>query len=38
VVFVVAVGFVLATLIPAAFLPKKPAQSVPGQPALAMAH
>jgi EmrB/QacA subfamily drug resistance transporter len=33
VVFVVAVGFVCLTFIPASFLPKKPAQSVPGQPA-----
>jgi EmrB/QacA subfamily drug resistance transporter len=38
VVFAVAVGFVLATLIPAAFLPKKPPEIVPAQPALAMAH
>ena len=37
-VFAVAVGFVLATLIPAAFLPKKPAEFVSAQPALAMAH
>ncbi|HWY01890.1 MAG TPA: DHA2 family efflux MFS transporter permease subunit [Mycobacterium sp.] len=34
VVFVVAVGFALTTLIPAAFLPKKPAADVPGQPAI----
>jgi hypothetical protein len=38
VVFAVAVGFVLATLIPAAFLPKKPPEIVPAQPALALAH
>jgi DHA2 family multidrug resistance protein len=39
VVFVVAVGFVLTTLIPAAFLPKKPAQVAPGgQPAPALVH
>jgi DHA2 family multidrug resistance protein len=38
VVFAVAVGFVLATLIPAAFLPKKPPEFVSAQPALAMAH
>jgi hypothetical protein len=35
VVFVVAVGFALTVLIPAAFLPKKPAADVPGQPAIA---
>ena len=35
VVFVVAVGFALTMLIPAAFLPKKPAADVPGQPAIA---
>jgi MFS transporter, DHA2 family, multidrug resistance protein len=34
VVFVVAVGFALTTLIPAVFLPKKPAADVPGQPAI----
>jgi MFS family permease len=34
VVFVVAVGLALTTLIPAAFLPKKPAADVPGQPAI----
>jgi len=34
VVFVVAVGFVLTTLIPAVFLPKKPAADVLGQPAI----
>ena len=34
VVFVVAVGFALMTLIPAVFLPKKPAADVPGQPAI----
>jgi EmrB/QacA subfamily drug resistance transporter len=34
VVFVVAVGFALTTLIPAMFLPKKPAADVPGQPAV----
>jgi hypothetical protein len=38
VVFAVAVGFVLATLIPAAFLPKRPAEFVSARPALAMAH
>jgi hypothetical protein len=38
VVFAVAVGFVLATLIPAAFLPKKPPEFVSAQPTLAMAH
>jgi EmrB/QacA subfamily drug resistance transporter len=38
VVFAVAVGFVLATLIPAAFLPKKPPEIVSAQPALALAH
>jgi DHA2 family multidrug resistance protein len=32
VVFAVAVGLVLATLIPASFLPKKPAQSPAGEP------
>jgi MFS transporter, DHA2 family, multidrug resistance protein len=32
VVFVVAVGFALTTLIPALLLPKKPAADVPGQP------
>ena len=31
VVFVVAVGLVLLTLLPASFLPKKPAQTAPGQ-------
>jgi MFS transporter, DHA2 family, multidrug resistance protein len=35
VVFVVAVSFALTVLIPAAFLPKKPAAEVPGQPAIA---
>jgi DHA2 family multidrug resistance protein len=35
VVFVVAACFVLATLIPASFLPKKPAPTSPGQPLLA---
>ena len=35
VAFVVAVGFALTMLIPAAFLPKKPAAEVPGQPAIA---
>jgi hypothetical protein len=34
VVFVVAVGFALTTLIPAVFLPKKPVVDVPGQPAI----
>jgi MFS family permease len=34
VVFVVAVGFALTTLIPAMFLPKKPAADVPGGPAI----
>jgi hypothetical protein len=34
VVFVVAVCFALTTLIPAAFLPKKPAAHVPSQPAV----
>jgi MFS family permease len=34
VVFVVALGLALTTLIPAAFLPKKPAADVPGQPAI----
>jgi MFS transporter, DHA2 family, multidrug resistance protein len=34
VVFVVALGFALTTLIPAVFLPKKPAADVPGQPAI----
>ncbi len=37
VVFAVAVGFVLTTLIPAAFLPKKPARTAPDQPAAAAA-
>ena len=35
VVFVVATACVLTTLIPAAFLPKKPAHPSPGQPAMA---
>jgi hypothetical protein len=35
VVFVVAVGFALSVLIPAAFLPKKPSADMPGQPAIA---
>jgi hypothetical protein len=30
----VALGLALTTLIPAAFLPKKPAPDVPGQPAI----
>jgi MFS transporter, DHA2 family, multidrug resistance protein len=34
VVFVVAVGFALTTLIPAMFLPKKPAADAPGQPTI----
>jgi hypothetical protein len=34
VVFVVALGLALTTLIPAIFLPKKPAADVPGQPAI----
>jgi len=34
VVFVVAVGFALTTLIPAVFLPKKPAADAPGQPTI----
>ncbi|HEY1442374.1 MAG TPA: DHA2 family efflux MFS transporter permease subunit, partial [Mycobacterium sp.] len=34
VVFVVAVGFALTTLIPAVFLPKKPAEDAPGQPTI----
>jgi MFS transporter, DHA2 family, multidrug resistance protein len=39
VVFVVAVGLVALTYIPAAFLPKKPAATVPGQaPVPALAH
>jgi DHA2 family multidrug resistance protein len=34
VVFVVAVGFLLTTLIPAMFLPKKPAADAPGRPTI----
>jgi EmrB/QacA subfamily drug resistance transporter len=34
VVFVVALGLALTTLVPAMFLPKKPAADVPGQPAV----
>jgi MFS transporter, DHA2 family, multidrug resistance protein len=34
VVFVVALGFALTTLIPAVFLPKKPAADAPAQPAI----
>jgi hypothetical protein len=34
VVFVVAVGFALTTLIPAVFLPKKPAADAPGRPTI----
>jgi DHA2 family multidrug resistance protein len=34
VVFVVALGFALTTLIPALFLPKKPAAAMPDQPAI----
>jgi hypothetical protein len=34
VVFVVALGFALTTLIPALFLPKKPAADMPDQPAI----
>jgi hypothetical protein len=34
VVFVVAVGLALTTLIPAALLPKKPAANTPGRPAI----